>query len=81
MFLGLVFGLLLTASSIFTSESKNSPLYDEGKIVGGFPVDISEVPYQVSLRLSGSHICGGSIIAARVVLCDYALSAMNLSIN
>lgn len=81
MFLGLVFGLLLTASSVFTSESKNSPLYDEGKIVGGFPVDISEVPYQISLRLSGSHICGGSILAARVVLCDLVLFAVNRVTN
>lgn len=67
MFLGLVFGLLLTASSVFTSESTKSPLYDKGKIVGGFPIDISEVPYQISLRLSGSHICGGSILAPRMV--------------
>lgn len=68
MFLGLAFGLLLTASSVFTTESKNSLLYEEGKIVGGFPIDISEVPYQISLRLSNSHICGGSILAAKVIL-------------
>lgn len=70
MFLGLVFGLLLTVSSVFTAESEKSQLNDEGKIVGGFPVDITEVPYQISLRLSGTHICGGSILAARVVMCD-----------
>lgn len=64
MLLGLAIGLLLTVSSVFTSE----PLYDGGKIVGGFLIDISEIPYQISLRLSGSHICGGSILAARVVL-------------
>ncbi|CAO1366364.1 unnamed protein product [Diamesa serratosioi] len=68
MFLGLAIGLLLTVSSVLTSESNNSPLRDDGKIVGGFPIDISEIPYQISLRLSGSHICGGSIIAARVIL-------------
>ncbi|XP_055548995.1 trypsin 3A1-like [Wyeomyia smithii] len=38
------------------------------KIVGGFQVFITDVPYQISLQYSGKHICGGSIIATRWVL-------------
>lgn len=31
------------------------------KIVGGTKTDIANYPWQISLRSSGSHICGGSI--------------------
>jgi len=34
----------------------------------GFPVDIAEAPWQVSLQLYGSHFCGGSIIGKNWVL-------------
>ena len=61
-----VFGiLLLLCGSCFASDSK---------IVGGFQIDITEVPYQVSLRLrlpySGEpfHICGAAIISAYNIL-------------
>lgn len=37
-------------------------------IVGGFTVDISEVPYQVSLRYKGMHVCGGSILSDHVIV-------------
>ncbi|XP_053674738.1 trypsin 5G1-like [Anopheles nili] len=37
------------------------------KIVGGFEIDISQAPFQVSLRVRG-HICGGSIISKRWIL-------------
>nr|AAB37260.1 early trypsin precursor [Culex quinquefasciatus]AAK50138.1 early trypsin [Culex quinquefasciatus] len=46
----------------------NSLEATEGRIVGGFEVDIKDVPYQVSLRSFGSHICGGSIISKRWIL-------------
>lgn len=39
-----------------------------GKIVGGFQIDIAEVPHQVSLQRGGHHFCGGSIISPRWVL-------------
>lgn len=42
--------------------------FDDDKIVGGQPTTIQEHPHQVSLRIRGSHECGGSIIAATRVL-------------
>ncbi|XP_031638810.1 polyserase-2-like [Contarinia nasturtii] len=35
----------------------------DGKIVGGFPIEIEQAPWQVSLQRRGTHICGGSIIS------------------
>lgn len=47
-------------------------------IVGGFEIDIEQVPYQISLRRSRRHICGGSIITDHIVLsaghCVYGLA-------
>nr|CAI5862571.1 unnamed protein product [Callosobruchus analis] len=40
------------------------------RIVGGVPVTIADYPYQLSLRFSGSHTCGASILSSR-----YALTA------
>jgi trypsin len=33
-----------------------------GAVVGGRPIAIREVPWQVSLQTNGGHLCGGSII-------------------
>ncbi|KAL9702285.1 hypothetical protein quinque_005803 [Culex quinquefasciatus] len=44
----------------------NAPPSSE-RIVGGFEIDILEVPYQISLQSYG-HFCGGSIIGANWVL-------------
>ncbi|XP_067635199.1 serine protease SP24D-like [Eurosta solidaginis] len=40
----------------------------DGRIVGGVDAIDGTFPYQVSLRKSGSHTCGGSIISTRYVL-------------
>lgn len=40
----------------------------DGRIVGGFLIDISQVPWQVSLQTSGRHFCGGSIISDKWLL-------------
>lgn len=40
----------------------------DGRIVGGFPMNITQAPWQVSLQTSGSHFCGGSIIGENWIL-------------
>lgn len=44
------------------------PVFDDGKIVGGQPTTIEEHPHQISLRMEGRHICGGSIISPTRIL-------------
>ncbi|KAK4878209.1 hypothetical protein RN001_010715 [Aquatica leii] len=74
----LLFGKIITANHICTLQEKGKgackgdsggPLvYDvngsgDDRIVGGFPANISDYPYQVSLRtLLNEHFCGGSIL-------------------
>ncbi|XP_058063058.1 trypsin alpha-3-like [Anopheles bellator] len=43
---------------------------NNGRIVGGSVVPISQFPYQLSLRQNGNHICGASVISG-----NWALSA------
>jgi len=38
------------------------------RIVGGFPADIANIPYIVSIQLFGIHHCGGSIINKHTIL-------------
>ncbi|KAL9703027.1 hypothetical protein quinque_006545 [Culex quinquefasciatus] len=38
------------------------------RIVGGFPIDIRDAPFQVSLNYYREHWCGGSLIGSRWVL-------------
>ncbi|KAK9694479.1 Trypsin [Popillia japonica] len=60
------------------------PMLD-GRIVGGAPIAIEEVPYQISLQYFGSHICGGSTITPFYVVtaahCTDGSSAGQLSIR
>uniref|UniRef100_A0A182XDF9 trypsin n=1 Tax=Anopheles quadriannulatus TaxID=34691 RepID=A0A182XDF9_ANOQN len=55
------------------------------QIVGGFPIDISEAPYQISLREGGHPSCGGSIISPDWILtaahCLEGVSADQVSIR
>ncbi|XP_063799665.1 transmembrane protease serine 4 isoform X2 [Pseudophryne corroboree] len=39
------------------------------RIIGGHDALIDNVPWQVSMQYMGQHLCGGSIIAPRIILC------------
>ena len=39
-----------------------------GRIIGGANTTIEKVPYQISLQMYGSHMCGGSIISRNYIL-------------
>ncbi|GJQ84302.1 hypothetical protein Trydic_g5240 [Trypoxylus dichotomus] len=83
----LLIASLLVASTLALpypfQKTAGVPLLD-GRIVGGFDISIEEVPYQVSLRFFGSHICGGSVIAPQYAVtaahCTDGSSAAQLSI-
>ncbi|XP_055389299.1 trypsin-1-like [Condylostylus longicornis] len=57
----------------------------DGRIVGGVQVNISEIPYQISLQYYNRHICGGSLIAKNLVLtaahCTDGSSPSSLSVR
>lgn len=72
---------VLTIASVLatTTQSLPSPrnslrpwfnplLRSSGRIVGGYEVDIADVPFQVSLQHGFGHFCGGSIISSTWVL-------------
>lgn len=40
----------------------------DGRIIGGFLIDIKEIPFQVALLKDGRHFCGGVIIGDRWIL-------------
>lgn len=49
------------------SSSALPPLV-EHRIIGGEEVTIQQYPYQLSLLLNGSHICGATLIGPRAVI-------------
>ncbi|XP_045469735.1 trypsin-7-like [Harmonia axyridis] len=51
----------------FPEFSEHLPHLD-GRIVGGSAVNITQLPYQISLQYRGQHICGGSIIHRSFIL-------------
>ncbi|XP_011206511.2 trypsin beta [Bactrocera dorsalis] len=68
-FLGLQAGAI--PAPALNSISAKLSFQPEGRIVGGQQADITQYPYQVSIRLDSSvliHICGGSIYAPRVIV-------------
>ncbi|KAH8408812.1 hypothetical protein KR009_000569 [Drosophila setifemur] len=71
--LSLLHGALLTSGATVDTEAMSGLI--EPKIVGGSAIDISQVPYQVSIRLTANdrrsygsgHMCGGVVISQRLV--------------
>lgn len=59
---------LLVSIGILRDEYISSSPQILDRIVGGYEIDITEVPYQASLQYSGSHFCGGCIISTRWIL-------------
>jgi len=43
-------------------------LYAQPKITGGFPINITEAPWQVILKINNQFACGGTIIAPNYIL-------------
>lgn len=56
----------LTRLQRSTESELGRPRLD-GRIVGGYKINITDAPHQVSLQTSG-HICGGSIISPQWIL-------------
>lgn len=62
-------GVLPAKDPTIPIPGKDTPTDDDGKIVGGFLIDITRVPYQVSIQTSRrQHFCGGSLIYPSIVL-------------
>ena len=55
-------GLSMTAAMLAFNTSSAAA------IVGGEPINITDVPWQVSLQDSSGHFCGGSVIGASLIL-------------
>ncbi|WP_323027104.1 trypsin-like serine protease [Gelidibacter japonicus] len=65
----LLFLSLVTTSNVFAQF-----------ITGGFPIDIEDAPYQVSIQLNGNHHCGGSILNGKYVLtAAHCFSGFNIN--
>ncbi|KAK9751337.1 Trypsin [Popillia japonica] len=79
-----ILGAVLLATANANVPEPFSPRLD-GRIVGGSSVDISKHPYQVSLLLLGSHVCGGAIISEKYVVtaahCTYRTSTEAFSVR
>lgn len=79
LFLSQSLGLSLPENSNSTFKS------DEGKIVGGEAILLSDAPYQISLQYRGRHQCGGSIISPNFVLtaahCTFLTRARDLTVR
>lgn len=51
-------------------------------ITGGYPINISEAPHQVSLQNGGRHFCGGSIINKQwIVTAAHCIESSDFSVN
>lgn len=71
-----VFSALFLFNKGVLAQTKNVPAgsngyswgYGTSNILGGTTIPISSAPYQVSMKIGGSHACGGSIISDRWIL-------------
>ncbi|ABC74900.1 trypsin-like protein [Neodiprion abietis nucleopolyhedrovirus] len=54
---------LIITVAVASSDESIANVSPTGRIVGGSPTSIDEIPYQVSLQVYSTHICGASIIS------------------
>ncbi|EDV57441.1 trypsin alpha-3 [Drosophila erecta] len=54
--------VLVTSVTLISAGSSSE------RIVGGYPVEISQVPWQASLLYSGNYICGAVIYSDKIVI-------------
>jgi len=82
-----MFKLIFITALFYNVYSFPQPIepFREGRIIGGSEVKIEDFPYQISLQLSGSHRCGGSVVAPNVILtaahCVRGINARDLTIR
>ena len=55
----LVLALVIVCKGLYAAEPR---------ITGGFPINITEAPWQVLIRVNDNPVCGGSIIAPNMIL-------------
>lgn len=60
----LCFGLLVATVAV----ASGGLVAPKRQIVGGFPINIAQAPYQISLRQDGHPMCGGSIISPNWII-------------
>ncbi|WP_275466658.1 serine protease [Streptomyces noursei] len=65
---GAVCGAVLAAVPSTTAMAMAGRPVPDTRIVGGGNADVRDVPWQVSLRNRGGHICGGSIVRSDAVV-------------
>lgn len=55
--------LVVLLISVVTAQDRNLE-----RVIGGSDAQEGQFPYQISLRVGGEHVCGGTIISNKFIL-------------